>query len=179
MVTILTMLAATGGADPFYGAIYQAVAAAVVFLVVLVVLKKVAWSKIIQGLADRENKIRSDLESAERSARQAESTLAEYQAKLTEAHVEVRTIIEQGNAAAQKLSEQIKQQAQEDIERTRQRVTTDIQSAKEQALNDIYAQAATLATDVAGRILQRQISDDDQQRLVQDAISRLQKSTQN
>ena len=55
----------------------------------------------------------------------------------------------------------------------------DIAAAKELALNEIYAETALLATDVAGRILKRQISETDQQQLVNEAISELGRAGRN
>ena len=164
---------------PFAGTIYQAVAAAVVFIVVLIVLKKTAWGKILQGLQDRETRIKNDLEGAERSAKEAQKTLNEYQQQLAAANDEVRQVIDQGRADAQKIAAQIKQQAQDEIGQMRNRAESEIAAAKEQALNEIYAETATLATEVAGRILKRQISVEDQQQLVQDALAELTRTSNN
>ncbi len=175
-VLCLSVLAAEGAANPFAGTIYQAVAAAVVFIVVLVVLKKAAWSKILLGLQDRENRIREDLETADRSAKQAQQTLSEYEQKLAAANDEVRQIIDQGRSDAAKLATQIKDDAQTQITQMRRRAETEIDAAKQQAVDEIYAQTAMLATEVAGRILKRQIDPQDQQQLVQETISELSQS---
>lgn len=168
-----------GAANPFEGTIYQAVAAAIVFLVVLVVLKKAAWGRILQGLQDRENKIRGDLESAERAARDAAATLREHEAQLAGAGDEVRRIVEQGRADAQKVAGQVRDQAETEIQGLRRRAESDIMAAREQALAEIYARTASLATDVAGRILKRQISADDQDQLVNEALARLDRKEPN
>ena len=52
-------------------------------------------------------------------------------------------------------------------------------AAREQALAEIYARTASLATDVAGRILKRQISADDQDQLVNEALARLDRKEPN
>ncbi len=165
--------AAAEGANPFVGTIYQAIAAAVVFVTVMVVLKKAAWGKILQGLQDRENRIKHDLDQAEASAKQAEKTLAEYQKLLANAQEEARSMMESCRADAKKVSAELKDQAQTEIDQARQRATEEIQWAKENAVNEVHAQAAELATNVAGKILRRQINAQDQQQFVNEALAEL------
>lgn len=166
-------LAAAGAANPFAGRIYQAVAAAIVFVVVLVVLKRSAWGKILEGLQDRENKIRQDLEDAQTAAQKADETLKEYQSKLTEAQAEAQKIIGQSRTDAEKIGQQVKDDAQQQINQMQQRVANDIQAAKEQAVNELYQQIADLSTTMAGRILDREIKAEDQQQLIDDSLKEL------
>ncbi len=162
-------------ADPsvFAGTIAQSIAAIIVFLLLFSLLYKMAWGPILKGLQEREAKIKGDLHSAEAAAQKAAATLAEYQAKLATAQAEVMKIMDQGRIDAQKLADSIKTQTQEEITATRQRAQADIRTAKEQALAEIYATTATLATDVAGKILQRQINEQDQERLVHESLAEL------
>lgn len=164
---------AEGGASPFAGTIYQAVAAAIVFIVVFAVLKLTAWNKMLEGIQARENKIKHDLEHAEQSALQAANTLREYQAKLAAAQEEARKIIDQSRTDAQKVAAGIERDAQMQITAMRQRAESDINAAKDAAVNDMYAQAATLATEVAGRILKRQINAEDQRQLIDESLNEL------
>ncbi len=174
------VLAATeaGEAAPsvFAGTLAQSIAAMIVFLLLLAILWKAAWGPILKGLQDRENKIKADLEHAEAAAKDANATLAQYKQQLADAQAEVRKIIDQGRAAADRLAAQLKDQAQADITRIRQRAQRDIKTAKEQAISEVYAQTAMLATQVAGKILQRQINAEDQQRLVQESLDELARS---
>jgi F-type H+-transporting ATPase subunit b len=149
----------------------------VLFLVLLTILGKFVWPHVLKGLQDRENKLRQDLEHAEAAAKQAQATLNQYQAKLTQANEEVRRLIEQGREDAQKIAAQLRQQAQAEIDQARQRAQSDIRVAKEQALNEIYEQAAELATTAAGRILQRQMNAEDHRRLVQESLAQLSQQT--
>ena len=179
LMTASPALATEGAANPFAGTLYQAVAAAIVFVVVLLVLRKAAWGPILKALQDRENRIKDDLETAENSAKRAEQTLRDYQQRLADANAEVRQMIEEGRTNAQKLAVQMKDHTQNEIVQMRQRAEADIVAAKERTLNEIYAETALLATYVAGRILKRQISETDQQQLVDEALSELGKAGRN
>jgi F-type H+-transporting ATPase subunit b len=159
-------------ASVFAGTLIQSLAAAIVFLALLAILYKMAWAPILKGLQDREGKIKDDLESAERSARQASETLKEYQQQLAQAQVEARRVIDQARQDAERAAAQIKEQAQADLTAIRQRAEADIRSAKEKAVAELTAHVATLATQVAGRILQREVSADDHRRLIDDSLAK-------
>ena len=188
LITTLAINAATFAADTdgtqeppsvFEGTIAQSVAAVIVFLVLLGVLYKKAWGPILTGLQDRENKIKSDLESAEKQAVEAAQTLDAYRTQLKEAQAEAAGLIEQARKDAEQVAAKLRSDTEADIKSIKDRATSDIASAKEQAVKDIYAQAAQLSTTIAGRILQREINADDQQQLVQASLNELGNVSQN
>ncbi len=179
LLSLTLTLAAEGGANPFAGRIYQAIAAATVFLVIFFVLKKKAWGPILTGLQARENKIKGDLESAEKANEEAASTLNAYREQLSQAQAEARRIIDQGRLDASKIAAQLKADAESEIRGIKERAERDIKAAKEQALTEIYSQTATLATTVASRILRREIKPADQEQLVQESLAELGKTRRN
>ncbi len=167
-------LAEDAAANPFAGTIYQSAAAVIVFLLLLLVLKKLAWGPILKGLQDRENRIKADLERAERSAKEAVAKLAEYEAQLAKARTEVVAIIDKGRQDAEAIAHRMADETQEGIVAARKRAEAEIQHAKEQALADVYTQIARLSTQVAGRIVKREIKPEDQHDLVREAVNKLQ-----
>jgi len=160
-----------GSPNLFAGTILQSIAAIVAFLLVLLILKKKAWGPILTGLADRENKIRTDLENAERASRDAERTLSEYKAQLAEARKEAQHIVAEARTAAQSAAHADKAKIEAEVATLKAAAKADIAAAKEQALTDLYAQTASLSTAVAGKILQREINADDQQQLINDSLA--------
>ncbi len=170
---VLAAAAEEGGANPFAGTIYQAIAAALIFLIVFAVLKVKAWGPILKGLQERENRIRKDLQEAEAASKQAKAMLADYEQRLAAANEEARKVIEQGKADAQRLAQSLRDQAQAEITQMRERAQAEIRAAREQALTEIYEKTAVLATQVAGRILQREINPDDQRELVERSLMEL------
>lgn len=164
---------------PFAGTPYQSIAALIAFTITFAVLAKFAWGPIIKGLKEREDKIRHDLQQAEDAAKAAVKTLDEYKAKILAANDEARKIIEQSKKDAQLVADQIKAQTEADINQMKTRAQADINSAKELAIGEIYAQTATLATEVAGKILKRSLTADDQKALVEESISALKQASRN
>lgn len=171
-----TAIAAEGGgepATPFAGAIYQSIAALICFTLLVVLLAKFAWGPIISGLQAREKKIKDDLESAEAKAREATETLDQYRAQLAEAQKEAQKVVEEAKKSAEQVAAKVKADAEAEIVRMKDRATAEIESAKDQALSDIYAQTAELSTQIASRILKREINAADQAQLVSDSLAEL------
>lgn len=145
----------------------------IVFIVVFAFLAKFVWPVILKGIRDREAKIRDDLTAAENAANEAKATLEQYKQQLTEAHKEAQRIIEQSRKDAEQIGAQLKAQTEDDIVQMKERAQKDIQAAKDQAITDIFDQTATLATNIAGQILQREVRTEDHQQLVQASLNEL------
>lgn len=145
----------------------------IVFVIVFSVLAKFVWPVILKGIRDREEKMHNDLTTAENAANEAKATLEQYKQQLQEAHREAQRIIEQSRKDAEQIAAQIKSQAESDILAMKHRAEMDINAAKQQAVNDIFEQATTMATQVAGQILKREINANDHQQLVQASLAEL------
>jgi F-type H+-transporting ATPase subunit b len=145
----------------------------VVFTIFFLALAFLVWPKILGALQSRESKIKDDLETAEQGAKEAAATLEQYKQQLADAQAESQKVIEQARKDADRVAAQLKDEAQTQITAMRDRATRDIAAAKEQAIADLYDQAGTLATHVAGRILQREIRPEDQQQLITESLNQL------
>lgn len=155
-------------------AMITALTTVIVFVLLIIILGKVAWGPIIKGLESREHKIRKDIEEAERARVAAESTLRDYNAKLAQVQSEVQATLAEASKQAERLAENIKVQAQKDAEETKARAVKDIEAARDQAVREVHAQAADLATTVASKILRRNLNPQDQQDLVSESLQQLQ-----
>lgn len=145
----------------------------VVFLLLLAILAKFVWPPILRGLQQRDAKIRGDLENAERASREAAASLEQYKKQLADAQREAQRIIEESRTNAQRVAEQVREQAEAQAVQMRQRAEADIDAAKQQAISEIYAEAATLATQVAGQILRREVRAEDHRQLVDQSLREL------
>jgi len=145
----------------------------VVFSIFFAVLALLVWPKILKALQAREDKQRSDLTSAEQANADAKATLAEYERKLAEAHAEARKMLDQTRSDADQLRAKLKADTEAEMAKLREQASADIDRAKQAALQDLYAHSAELATAVAAKILQRQVTDADTQRLVDQSLEAL------
>jgi F-type H+-transporting ATPase subunit b len=151
----------------------------IVFGIFFVVLSIFVWPKILASLQAREGKVLGDLKQAEDAAKEATKTLEQYKQQLADAQKQAQQIVDESRGAAQQVAAQVKEQAQTEMTQMRQRAEGDINAAKERALSEIYEQTATLATQVAGQILRREINVGDQESLVRESIAKLNDAGQN
>lgn len=150
------------------------ITAVFVFVVVVVVLGVKVWPAISSGLDDRSNKIRSEIEAAEKARKQAAEALAQYEQSLAQARQEAAKLIEHTKAQQNQLAAELRAKAEIELSAMRERALKEIQQAKQSAVSELYADATNLATMVAGKILKREINSQDQQRLVEESLGQLQ-----
>lgn len=149
------------------------ITAVVVFLIVAVVLLTMVWPKIAKGLDDRNAKIREEIEAAEMARKQAKDALEQYQASLAQARAEAQKMLDQTRAQQAVMAEDLKKKADIELGQMREKAMRDIESAKRAAVGEIYSQAAELAGTMAGKILRKNISVDDQSRLIEETVSQM------
>jgi F-type H+-transporting ATPase subunit b len=145
----------------------------VVFLGLLAVLTKYAWKPLIHALHEREKHLEHVLHETERARNESETLLSEHRKQMARAADEVRSLLEQARQDAQTTGEKIVKAAQTEAESAKQRATRDIATARDQALADIWQKTADMAVSVAGRVLSRELTDNDHRRLLDAAISEL------
>lgn len=150
------------------------ITAIVVFLFVVAVLGAKVWPAISKGLDDRNDKIRSEIEAAEKARKQAAEALAQYEASLAQARAEAAKLIEQTKAQQTQLAAELRAKSEIELNAMRERAVKEIQQAKQAAVSELYSDATNLATMVAGKILKREINANDQQRLVEESLGQLQ-----
>lgn len=150
------------------------VTALIVFAITAAFLGVVVWPKISQGLDDRANKIKDEIEAAEQARKQAKDALEEYQKSLAQARAEAAKMIEATKAQQNQLAAELKAKSEIELNAMRERAMKEIDQAKRAAVSELYADATNLATMVAGKILKREINAQDQQRLVEESLGQLQ-----
>ncbi len=150
-----------------------AITSLVVFLLAFGFLYFKVWPKILKGLDDRDQKIRQEIANAEEAREKANAALAEYQKELASARQEANELIAQARDDAKAVAKDLRDRNEVQLVEMKQRATRDIESAKRAAITDLHAQSASLAADIAARILKREISAEDQQRLVDESLGEL------
>ena len=144
----------------------------VVFLVLLAILWKFAWGPIIEALERREKLVADHIAQAELNHAEAKRLLAEYERKLDAAAGEVRELMEEARRDAEKTKQSILAEAKAGAEAERVRALRDIDSATDAALESLSKRSADLAVDLAGKILQAQLSPADHARLISEAMAK-------
>jgi len=163
--------------SPFDGTLADAIWNVLAFLVLMLVLWKLAWKKILEGLTAREVYIEKQIRDAEQTGKQAQVVLAQYQNKLGGAEMECRQITDLRMKELDKEVRRILEQARQDAETVRLRQDVELERARRQAESDLLEQAGGIVLRLGEEILGRSMQDDDHQRMVDLAISRLRQET--
>ena len=149
----------------------------VVFLTVLVILRKVAFPKIGEAIDKRRAAIDESIAHAESTRIEADALLAEYRKRLAEARVQADEIVDRARKAADVHGTEAiafgKREREEQLEETRR----EIQLETQRALQDIRREVATLTVLATEKVTRKVLTDDDQRRLVEEALSEVDFST--
>lgn len=166
-----------GESNLFAGDVGNAIWTLLIFLLVLFVLGKYAWGPILTAMQARESFIRESLERAKQEREAAEARLREYEERLAQARAEASAIVDEGRRDAEVLKRQILEEARQEGEKMIERARREIQIASDTATKELYTLAARLATDMAGRILGRELTAADHERLIAESIDSLDTAT--
>ena len=82
-------------------------------------------------------------------------------------------MIVKAKADAKAAGEQLRARNEADLMEMKQRATREIDSAKAAAIGELHTQAVMLATDIAAKILSREMTAQDQQRLINESLDEL------
>jgi len=127
---------------------------AVAFVLFLGILVYVgAHRRVIDGIDQRQARIKAELEEARRLREEAQALLVEYQRKRHEADREAEAIIATANAEAERLAAEGKARLDDLVVRRTKMSETKIAQAEAQALADVRSSAADAAVAAAEKIL--------------------------
>lgn len=146
----------------------------IAFLILFVALAKVAFPAINKILQARAEKIRSGLESAERSKVEADRTLEQYRRQLADARAEAQRIVDEAKKTGEALRADIASRAQREAEEIRQRAQAEAGREREQAFQSLRETVGDLSIRLATKVVEQELADPKAQRaLVQRMIDEL------
>ena len=143
----------------------------VTFVVLLIILKKVAWKPILSALDQREAAIKESLEKAEKAREEAQKVLDENKSNIAHAEENSKKIIDQSRAYAEKLKEQIIRESKEQAKKIVADATEEIERKKEAAFNDLKTQVAEIVISAAEKILKESLNKESNKKIVDKYIS--------
>lgn len=162
-----------GQGNLFAGDLGNAIWTLLIFGLVVLVLGRFVWPAILGGLRKREEFILQSLQQAKRDREQAEDRLKEYERKLVDAHTETAAILEEGRRDADAVKRQIEENARKEAEAIIARARREISIATDTAVKELYSLSAKLATELAARIIRKELNAKEHERLIADSIREL------
>jgi len=144
------------------------------FLVLLGLLAKFAWRPLLQALESRQESIRRSLDDARQAKQDLERLHQESAQIIRQARVEADGIITRSRADAERLREEMKQKARAEADTIVKSAERQIQLETTRALQQIRTEAVDLSVMIASKIIQRNLSKEDNERLIDEALRQVQ-----
>lgn len=136
----------------------------VLFVVLVLVLKKVAWPQIMNAVEERESSISNALQAADKAKKEMEALQASNEELLKEAREERDRMLREARDTKDQIVSEAKNKAQEEAAKMIASAKSTIEGEKKSALNEIKTYSAELALQVAEKIMRSELSSDEKQK---------------
>ncbi len=145
----------------------------ITFFLVLAILAWKAWRPMIDALEKREAGIRAALAGADRAKAEAQEATAKYEQQLQAGRREAQQLVADARSAAAKLrgdlEDDARRQAEELLASAREQIAAD----RDRALRDIQATVVDLSVEIAGKVVERNLSTADNRKLAEETLRRI------
>ena len=143
-------------------------------LIILYLFLRKLLFKPVKNMIDKRQKEIDDIYSdAESSREDAANLKTEYEEKIGRANEESEQILKNAVRRAQLREEEILRDANAKAARTLARAEEQIELEKKKALNDIKDEISGIAADIAGAVIQRDVSEAEHAEIVDEFIRNL------
>lgn len=146
----------------------------IIFFILLAVLTKWAFPPILGYAQAREDRIQEQLDEAQQAREEARAALEEQRKELAEARQESQAIIADGKQDAEKVRQELLSKAKEEQQEVVDRAKREIEREREQALESIRREAVELTISAASHLLGKRVDAEEDRRLVQEFLDRVQ-----
>ncbi len=143
------------------------------FLVLLGLLAKFAWRPLLEALESRQNAIRKSLDDAQQARQELERLNQESARIMSKARAEADQIIVSGRSDAERLREEMRQKAKAEADGIVKNAERQIQLETARALQQIRSEAVDLSVMIASKLIQRNLSKEDNERLIEEALKQV------
>lgn len=145
--------------------------ASVAFILLLVLLKKLAWKPILNAINDRERSIETALESALKAKEEMARLTNENEALLKQARLERDAILKEAKELKDQIVSDAKASADAEGAKMIEKARQEINNQKAAAMAEVQNQVASLSLAIAEKVLRKQFEDQQKQEsLVQDLL---------
>jgi F-type H+-transporting ATPase subunit b len=145
----------------------------VLFAISLFALYKLAFPAISAALDKRQKAIEESIDHAEQVRKQADAILEEYRERLKEAREQADEIVSRARRAGETHERQSEEDAKAKRDQLMEQTRRDIETETRRAIQEIRREVADLTVQATEKVTRKTLTEDDQRRLVQDALSEL------
>lgn len=149
------------------------------FLLLLVILRAVAYKPILKMLDQRAAKIKESMDNAEQVKKQLARAQEDYAAQIDQARKEGQAIVAQANQVAERVRQDAQAQARQEAEQFLAKAQAQIDRDTRQAIAELRKEVADLAILAAGKVVKRSLDDKAHYAIVEEVLSESDKLSSN
>jgi len=143
----------------------------ILFVGLVLLLKKFAWKPILNSVNEREEGIRNALDEAENARKEMQNLTADNERILKEARAERDGLLKEAREMKETIISEAKEEAQVQANKVVEQAQATIQSEKQAAISDLKNQVAELSIGIAEKVVREELSDKNKQtKLVEDLL---------
>lgn len=143
------------------------------FLLLVVVLTKVAYKPLMKALQERQERIAASIDQADRAKTEAEQLKKEYQEQLARARAEAQSIVEKATRLAEQTKDEIIIAARAEHAKLLKEAQDEIARERQRALSELRGEVVTLSMAAAAKIIEKNLDSETNSKLVADFINKL------
>ena len=162
--------------NPLLPGVNEIIWGSLAFAVLLVAMWKFGVPAVKNMERAREERIRNDLEAAERAHTEAEAEKTQYERQIADARNEAGRIIEEARQSAEVVRRDLIARAEQEAREIRERAQADIGNQRAQALASLRDEVAQLSIALASRIVERNLDNETNRQLVESFLEQTARS---
>ena len=140
------------------------------FIILVIFLRLVAYNPVVKMLTDRSDHIANSIAAAEQERQEAEQLKAGYEAEMRRAREQTQEIIQKATKAGEDQASEIIGIAKNEAGKLKETALAEIEREKLKAITELREQVASLSILVAGKIINKTMSEDIQRSMIDDFI---------
>lgn len=145
------------------------------FLILAAILRALAYKPVARMLQQRSDKIRETIDKADADRKAAEETLRQYKSQLADAQRRAQEIVDKAEITARQQRDALVAETKKEIDRMKQNAQAEIENERNRAFEQMKAEIVSLSLAAAEKIVAKNLTSKENDKLVSDFISDLDK----
>ena len=134
-------------------------------------IKKFLFKPINEVIEKRRQLTEQEIKGAREAKEKADAMKKEYETSLSSAQAEAADIVAKAQKEAQGKADTIVKEAEQQAKGLMERAEADIEQSKKKAINEAKDTIGGLAMDIAGKVVEKEINENDHKKLIDEFIN--------
>ncbi len=145
----------------------------VTFLIMVAILKKIAWGPLLKALDERESKIKADVEAAEKGRAEMERVKAEYEVQMQGIESRAKALLLEAEQKGSQVREGILKDAEAQAKKLQERARQELEAEKERLVRELRTQVGDMSVEIAEKLMRKSIDKKVQEEALADFLKGL------